>query len=908
MALPAGRASAQVYCGPADVAFVVDDTFSTGPVLDSLKAALPAIHNQIAASTDPGTGAGPDYRIALVTFKDQVTVRLGFGSNTAIDQANANEFAQRIASLVPIGGGPGSGNASDEALNTVIMSLAEADRLPGQQAGDFTSSFREDFNGLTSRRIIILLTGFQPGGFDDDFRAVDLVNAHQRALDAAAASIRIVAIFTPAIEAQQGAAAIMLDYAATTGGIYVRTDEPPMAPGAAILNALGSCPAVNKPPAALCGSAFEAAAPPQCDGVPASIDNGSFDPEDSLNVSLEQLPPAPYAVGATDVTLTVTDSQGASASCQATVTVLCTPPDTTPPTVSLATPPAPVTGIVTLSATATDGSGVMQVEFFAGATSLGVDVMDPYSVAWNTSALASGTIVTLRAVATDTAHLTAESTVTVTIDHPVPSVTVSAAPVWPGARVVATIANGPGNRTDWVALFAAGGSSCLDWKYLNGSQAAPEVGVTGAAVSFTLPLTVGTYTMRFYAGMTILATSGPITVAIPGNISVAVSATAVVAGGTVTVTVTNGPGNRTDWVGLFAEESTTWSDWKYLNGSQSPPLTGLTDASMAFTLPATAGTYTVRFYAGTILLATSPAVTVTPLPSATLTATPATVFPGGSVTATVGDGPGNRTDWVAVYAAGASTYFDWRYLNGSQIAPAAGLTAATVALTMPTTTGTYTVRLYAGTRLLATSGPVTVGFSSDISLAITPANVVARGTVTATVANGPGNRTDWIALFATGGPSYLDWKYLNGSQTAPAAGVTGAAVAFPMPATPGTYTLRFYTGTVLLATSESITVIPPPSATLTATPATVLPGGSATATVADGPGNRRDWIGVYAAGSSTYMDYLDWKYLNGSKAAPASGLTSAAVVFAMPSSPGTYVLKFYAGTTLLAASDAVVVQ
>ncbi len=46
---------------------------------------------------------------------------------------------------------------------------------------------------------------------------------------------------------------------------------------------------------------------------------------------------------------------------------------------------------------------------------------------------------------------------------------------------------------------------------------------------------------------------------------------------------------------------------------------------------------------------------------------------------------------------------------------------------MPTTTGTYTVRLYAGTRLLATSGPITVAFSSDISIAITPATVVARG-------------------------------------------------------------------------------------------------------------------------------------------------------------------------------------
>jgi cytochrome c5 len=806
LALSAGRASGQVYCGPADVAFVVDDTFSTGPVLTSLKASLPAILDRIAASTDPGTGAGPDYRIALVTFKDDVAVRLNFGDNNASGQANATEFAQLVASLSANGGGPGSGNASDEALNTAIMSLAASDRLPGQQTGDFTPPFRGDFSGLASRRIIVLLTGFQPGGFDDDFRTEDAINAHQRALDAAAASIQIVAIFTPAIEAQQGAAPVLIDYASTTGGAYVRTDEPPIAPGVAILNALATCPAVNKPPLALCGSAFEAAVHPQCDAVPASIDNGSYDPEDALNVLLEQLPPPPYAVGATGVTLTVTDSQGASATCQAPVTVLCTPPDTTPPTVSLAAPPPPVTGVVTLSATATDNSGVMQVEFFAGATSLGVDVMDPYTLTWNTSALAQGTIVTLRAVATDTANLTAESTVTVTIEHPVPRVTVSSTPVLPGASVVATIANGPGNRTDWVAVFGAG-STYLEWKYLNGLQTAPAAGVTGAAVPFILPMTVGTYTVRFYAGAALLATSGPITVAIPTDISVAV--------------------------------------------------------------------------------------------------TPATVVAGGTVAATVANGPGNSRDWLALYATGGSTYLVWKYLNGSQTVPDAGVTSATVPFTMPTTPGTYTVRLHSGRVLLATSVPITVVAPAPSVLTVGPTSVSPLGTVTATVASGPGNATDWLALYAEGGSTYLDWKYLNGSKTRPASGMTAATVDFTMPATPGTYTVRLHAGMTLLATSEPITVT---SIVFTVSATTVAPGGTVTATMTNGPGNPRDWIGVYAAGPSTYGAFLDWKYLNGSKTAPASGLTSAAVLFAMPTSPGTYILKFYAGATLLATSSAVITQ
>src|SRR5262249_30821660 len=61
----------------------------------------------------------------------------------------------------------------------------------------------------------------------------------------------------------------------------------------------------------------------------ASIDNGSFD-EDGDPVTLSQSPAGPYPLGTTPVTLTVTEPEGLSNSCTASVTVV----DTTPPVIS----------------------------------------------------------------------------------------------------------------------------------------------------------------------------------------------------------------------------------------------------------------------------------------------------------------------------------------------------------------------------------------------------------------------------------------------------------------------------------------------------------------------------------------------------------------------------------------------
>ena len=89
----------------------------------------------------------------------------------------------------------------------------------------------------------------------------------------------------------------------------------------------------NQPPVAQCQNVTASTEPGLCTAA-ASIDAGSFDP-DGDPITLEQAPIGPYALGITDVTLTITDNQGASNTCTAAVSVQ----DTTPPEITLTVSP-----------------------------------------------------------------------------------------------------------------------------------------------------------------------------------------------------------------------------------------------------------------------------------------------------------------------------------------------------------------------------------------------------------------------------------------------------------------------------------------------------------------------------------------------------------------------------------------
>ena len=365
--------------------------------------------------------------------------------------------------------------------------------------------------------------------------------------------------------------------------------------------------------------------------------------------------------------------------------------------------------------------------------------------------------------------------------------------------------------------------------------------------------------------------------------TVTVTPTHAAPGATLNVQVSNGPGNTIDWVALHASGANdqTYLQWQFLNGSQSPPSTGRTSASLQFTAPQTPGTYNVRFYAngGYTKLATSPTITVGSGQS-TLTINDVSISEGDSGTSvatfTVTLSPVNPSQTVTVnYATanGSATTADNDYVAASG--------TLTFAPSAPTQTIGITVR---GDTLVESNETFLVNLSNAINAVIGDAQGVGTivtnevpacttcpavtvqstsvnpgGTISFQVSNGPGNTIDWVALHATGAndQTYLQWQFLSGSQSPPSTGRTSASLQFTAPQTPGTYNIRFYAngGYTKLATSETINVgVSQSTLTINDVSITEGNGGSAnvTFTVTASPVNSSQTVTVnYATANGT---------------------------------------------------------
>lgn len=97
-----------------------------------------------------------------------------------------------------------------------------------------------------------------------------------------------------------------------------------------------------------------------------------------------------------------------------------------PPALSITEPTSEgtLTGMATVSANASDDRGILQVEFFVDGVSIGMDSITPYSVLWDTTAMADGGHI-ITATATDTIGQTTDVAMDVTVDNTVPSLAVS---------------------------------------------------------------------------------------------------------------------------------------------------------------------------------------------------------------------------------------------------------------------------------------------------------------------------------------------------------------------------------------------------------------------------------------------------------------------------------------------------
>jgi hypothetical protein len=197
---------------------------------------------------------------------------------------------------------------------------------------------------------------------------------------------------------------------------------------------------------------------------------------------------------------------------------------------------------------------------------------------------------------------------------------------------------------------------------------------------------------------------------------------------------------------------------------------------------------------------------------------------------------------------------------------------------------------------------------------------VASGAALAiAVTNGTGYIPDWIGFFPIGATSYLDWWYMNGTHTAPAAPWTGASFTTTAPTTSGQYEVRYFTAPSgnwgeLRATSATIVVTagaPPPAITVnsSASVITVAPGAALSIAVTNGLGHISDWVGFFLKGAT---NGFDWWYMNGTRTPPAAALTGASFTTTAPTTSGEYEFRYFAAPSgnwgeLRATSAAIVV-
>ena len=150
----------------------------------------------------------------------------------------------------------------------------------------------------------------------------------------------------------------------------------------------------------------------------------------------------------------------------------------------------------------------------------------------------------------------------------------------------------------------------------------------------------------------------------------------------------------------------------------------------------------------------------TPLPSITVNGSSnAVVAPGAKITVAVANGPGNPTDWVGLYIAGApdnsTSFLSWVYLYGKQTAPSTGVKSGTVTMAAPTTNGSYEARFYAndGYTLLARTTFSVQGTAIPTAITLSPANQTMPD-------NAPAG-----AVIATANVTMSDGSQFNGTLT-----------------------------------------------------------------------------------------------------------------------------------------------
>jgi inosine-uridine nucleoside N-ribohydrolase len=384
--------------------------------------------------------------------------------------------------------------------------------------------------------------------------------------------------------------------------------------------------------------------------------------------------------------------------------------------------------------------------------------------------------------------------------------------------------------SDWIGLYrsGAGDGSITRWIYTATCTQSTGTAKAAGSCSLNMPSTPGTYEFRLFKqnGYTRLATSAPVTLGnTPAPDGAAPQISSVNAGSisstgaTISWSTDEGATTQVEYGTTLPYSNTTTLDSSLVT-THSQALSGLAPGtSYHYRVKSTdaAGNTTSSVDATFATTASTPG-------SIQLTASPAGVTPGGSVTATwSGVSSPTRWDWIGVYKSGASDAAIIRWMFDSSCTQSVGSTAkssGSCSITMPSTAGTYELRLFGnnGFTKLATSNTVTVGAGATDAPTPSPATLsvssttIKKGqklTVSWSGVVGP-STTDWVSLYFQGAPNSqtLWWVYTSNCTQKPARAARASGSCTLTVKNVGTYEIRLFAnnGYTQLATSPLITV------------------------------------------------------------------------------------------------------
>jgi peptidyl-Asp metalloendopeptidase len=461
---------------------------------------------------------------------------------------------------------------------------------------------------------------------------------------------------------------------------------------------------------------------------------------------------------------------------------------------------------------------------------------------------------------------------------------------------------GPGGTTDRLAIFdAANPTVQIDWKYLNDSKIPPAAGLTGGNAIFEIPNPTASYVAKFFPGgtTTAVATTPVFSANSPG---LHMNTFAPSNGKPLNVSIDQGIGSPTDWVGIFpaGAPDNAYLRFAYATGTYIPPTTVIPFQSVSFSMqpPSIPGSYELRMFSRNGVTKIDQTVPFNVLAASFALSGNAR----GDAQMSLDNQSIERvpSDTIRFYEPGvpdSAQPFDWMYLNGTKVQPTPPLYGIPPFFLRPGT-APYEARYF---REGSATSIATVSVQPSL-LPVFGYAGNAGGKLSVYAGRNPITTTDWFGLYQAGAPDnqYLDWAYSSGTKVPPSIATPNIEFKLQLPEGVGTYEVRWFTNN-----SYTRVGMGGPFSVLPNTVSAIRLAADLKVTVQWGPGNLTDWVGVFPVGASAIAAPLSRTYLNGSTTTPPTvGISDAIVNFPLPP-VGSYEIRLMKGSNppvILAAS------